>query len=118
MENPNFRDQENPGAQNPSHRDDFDPQEISLESLEGVGDEEYDHRNEPKKSRHDSGNIGLINDATTLDGGIAIDGGKLPGNHDDFDGELREGRRSVPGANKKEHPAHAMNKGETKHLGL
>ncbi len=45
-------------------------------------------------------------------------GGKLPGNHDDFDGELDEGPHPVPGADKKHHPAHAMSKGETKHLGL
>ncbi|MGV3615507.1 MAG: hypothetical protein ACO1SV_09260 [Fimbriimonas sp.] len=31
------------------------------------------------------------------DGGLAIDGGKLPGRHDDFDGELDQ-NRGVPGA--------------------
>ena len=32
------------------------------------------------------------------DGGLAIDGGKLPGKHDDFDGEIDQ-NRAVPGAN-------------------
>jgi hypothetical protein len=73
--------------------------------------------NQPAESGEDTQTIGLDNAATTDDGGIAVDGGKLPGNHDDFEGELREGPHAVPGANRKHHPAHAMNKGETKHLG-
>lgn len=32
-----------------------------------------------------------------VDGGLAIDGGKLPGRHDDFEGELDQGH-PVPGA--------------------
>lgn len=32
-----------------------------------------------------------------IDGGLAIDGGKLPGRHDDFEGELDQGH-PVPGA--------------------
>ena len=51
------------------------------------------------------------------DGDVAIAGGKLPGNHDDFEGEFDERPRPVPGADKHHHPAHAMSKGETKHLG-
>lgn len=66
----------------------------------------------------DSGPAGEDGAATTEDGGPAVEGGKLPGNHDDFDGELDEGIHPVPGADKKHHPAHAMNKGETKHLGV
>ena len=31
------------------------------------------------------------------DGGLAIDGGKLPGRHDDFEGEIDQSR-PVPGA--------------------
>jgi hypothetical protein len=69
-------------------------------------------------SGEDTENIGLENEATTGDGGIAIDGGKLPGNKDDFEHELDEGPHAVPGANKQHHPAHAMNKGETKHTGM
>jgi hypothetical protein len=44
--------------------------------------------------------------------------GKLPGNHDDFEGELDDTIHPVPGADKRHHPAHAMSKGETKHLGI
>jgi hypothetical protein len=44
--------------------------------------------------------------------------GKLPGNHDNFEGELDDAIHPVPGANKHHHPAHAMSKGETKHLGI
>ena len=44
--------------------------------------------------------------------------GKLPGNHDDFEGELDDTIHPVPGADKHHHPAHAMSKGETKHLGF
>lgn len=34
----------------------------------------------------------------TQDGAVAIDGGKLPGNHDDFAGEVDANPRPVPGA--------------------
>ncbi|AIE86319.1 hypothetical protein [Fimbriimonas ginsengisoli] len=34
----------------------------------------------------------------TRDGELAIDGGKLPGRHDDFQGELDKGNHPVPGA--------------------
>jgi hypothetical protein len=47
----------------------------------------------------DAGGIGLVNDATTEDGGVAVAGGKLAGHVDDFDGELEDRRlRNVPGA--------------------
>lgn len=72
----------------------------------------------PDNTGADTGDAGLNNIATTEDGGLAIAGGKLPGNHDDFEGELEEGPHAVPGANRQHHPAHAMNKGETKHLGI
>jgi hypothetical protein len=36
----------------------------------------------------DQGTIGTINEAVTSGGGIAIDGGKLAGNRDDFEGDL------------------------------
>lgn len=68
-------------------------------------------------SGSDTENIGTVNEVTTDDAGIAADGGKLSGNKDDFEQELQEGPHAVPGAEKKHHPAHAMNKGETKHLG-
>ncbi len=43
--------------------------------------------------------IGLLNSATTDDGGIAVAGGKLAGHKDDFEGELNDRRlRNVPGA--------------------
>jgi hypothetical protein len=57
-------------------------------------------------------------EATLQDPELEIAGGKLPGNHDDFEGELDERVHPVPGADKQHHPAHAMNKGETKHLGI
>ncbi len=36
--------------------------------------------------------------ATTSDGGLAIDGGKLSGNQDDFEHELEHGVKTTPGA--------------------
>jgi hypothetical protein len=39
----------------------------------------------------------------TEDGAIAIDGGKLPGNKDDFDGEIDRHNRKVPGATGERH---------------
>jgi hypothetical protein len=49
------------------------------------------------------GGVGVRDDeqnpVLTADGDIAIDGGKLPGNKDDFDGELNERIHPVPGAN-------------------
>ena len=94
-----------------------------LDTLEGVAEVDktaWKTRGGKKgqDTRRDTGAIGINNEATTVDGGIAIDGGKLPGNHDDFERELGEGRRAVPGADKKHRPAHAMSKGETKHLGI
>ncbi|HEY0867152.1 MAG TPA: hypothetical protein VGE01_07235 [Fimbriimonas sp.] len=38
------------------------------------------------------------NRVLTEDGALAIDGGKLPGNNDDFDGEVDEHARRVAGA--------------------
>jgi hypothetical protein len=70
----------------------------------------------PDSNGPDMGTTGMESEAT-IQGEVAFDGGKLPGNHDDFKGELHE-RPPVPGADKQHHPAHAMNKGETKHRGV
>jgi hypothetical protein len=40
----------------------------------------------------------------TDDGALAIDGGKLPGNKDDFDGEVDSHARIVAGAFGESHP--------------
>lgn len=40
----------------------------------------------------------------TEDGALAIDGGKLPGNKDDFDGEVDTHAKPVPGAFGETHP--------------
>jgi hypothetical protein len=55
----------------------------------------------------ESGGIGLVHEATTEDGGVAVLGGKLAGHVDDFDGELENRRfKNVPGAdpNNEVHP--------------
>lgn len=63
----------------------------------------------------DQGTVSELNEFTTESGGIAIDGGKLAGNHDDFEGDL-EGTRghTVPGAdpNNRVTPAHDMKTGD------
>ena len=46
----------------------------------------------------DQGEVGTLNEATTSDGGIAVDGGKLEGNKDDFEGEIGTRTGKVPGA--------------------
>ncbi len=68
----------------------------------------------------ESGEDALLDnaEANLQDVELEIAGGKLPGNHDDFERELEERVHPVPGADKQHHPAHAMNKGETKHLGI
>lgn len=69
----------------------------------------------------DSGAIGMDNAATTADGGVAVDGGKLPGNVDDFEGELEARRLRVePGADPENavSPGQHMVKGNTKGLGI
>ena len=101
-----------------------DPQTQSPEDVQGVGELDSGTRatadggQQGQITESDTGVVGTENLAVTDDGGIAVDGGKLPGNNDDFEDELREGPHHVPGADKKHHPAHAMSKGETKHLGI
>ncbi|MEZ0325461.1 MAG: hypothetical protein ACAH95_06115 [Fimbriimonas sp.] len=47
----------------------------------------------------DAGGVGMLNSATTEDGGVAVAGGKLAGHVDDFNGELEDRRlKNVPGA--------------------
>lgn len=46
----------------------------------------------------DQGEVGTLNEATTPDGGIAVEGGKLGGNKDDFEGEIGTKTGKVPGA--------------------
>ena len=82
-----------------------DPLEQDNRSYEGAGDAD---RSAPATAdggpagagvTTEEGGIDQINEATTADGGIAVDGGKLAGNKDDFDDELNERRnRNTPGA--------------------
>jgi hypothetical protein len=102
---------------------DQDIQQQTPQNVEGVG--EMDKTAgltrggmKGQDTERDTGVVGVESEATTADGGVAIDAGKLAGNVDDFEDEMQEGPRPVPGAEKKHHPAHAMTKGETKHLGL
>jgi hypothetical protein len=102
---------------------DQDLQNQTPQSVEGVGEVDESARLthggwKGQDTTTDSGTVGTNNEATTDDGGVAIDGGKLAGNIDDFHRELQEGPRPVPGADKHHHPAHAMSKGETKHKGV
>lgn len=43
-----------------------------------------------------------LSEILTEDGALAIDGGKLPGNHDDFQGEIDQNPKPVPGAHGRE----------------
>jgi hypothetical protein len=88
-----------------------------------MSDQDRDHP-DPKnpvadideKTRTAEGSLG---GATTNDEDLSeVAAGKLAGNNDDFEGELEDSVRPVPGADKHHHPAHAMSKGETKHLGV
>jgi hypothetical protein len=102
---------------------DQDVQKQTPQNVEGVGEIDEGARLtsggwKADGTTGDSGTIGVDSEATTNDGGIAIDGGKLAGNIDDFEQELHEGPKPVPGADKHHHPAHAMSKGETKHKGV
>jgi hypothetical protein len=82
----------------------FDPRQQDNANLEG--ETAYDP-NPPRTGKggtagdgvtNNDGGIDLNSDATTDDSGIAIDGGKLAGNIDDFDGQLDGQVKNVPGA--------------------
>ena len=90
---------------------DRDRPSLRPDQIEGRG-----HPNEDQLSEHPD--VEAEDTLLTAEGDLAISGGKLPGNHDDFEGELNGESHPVPGADKKHHPAHAMSKGETKHLGI
>lgn len=49
---------------------------------------------------------------------VDVAGGKLSGNHDDFQRELEEKHKAVPGAEKHHHPAHTPSKGKANDLSL
>lgn len=63
----------------------------------------------------DQGVAGTLNEMTAPDGGIAIGGGKLAGNHDDFAGDLGHIKKPVPGANANNEiqPAHDLTTGDS-----
>ncbi|MEA2552039.1 MAG: hypothetical protein QOJ65_215, partial [Fimbriimonadaceae bacterium] len=63
----------------------------------------------------DQGTIGTINEAVTSGGGIAIDGGKLAGNRDDFEGDLGQRGPRPAGANPNNRvtPAHDLPTGDS-----
>jgi hypothetical protein len=62
----------------------------------------------------DQSSVDQPNEATTSEGGLALDGGKLSGNRDDFEGDLEE-MHSAEGAdpNNAVTPAHDMVTGDT-----
>jgi hypothetical protein len=95
---------------------------IPLDDIEDGGADDMDATAFPKHGglRPDTGvdqsTIASINDATTALGGIAISGGKLAGNKDDFEGDLVYRERKTPGANPDNGvtPAHDMDSGDTR----
>jgi hypothetical protein len=83
---------------------DQDPQEQTNAELEGA--DAYDP-NPPRTGKGGmagdgitagDGGIDLMSESTTDDGGLAIDGGKLAGNKDNFDQQLERETKNVPGA--------------------
>jgi hypothetical protein len=88
-------------------------QQDSLNSRPGADDADFDTLTKTDQGvrqhvvHSEDQIIGQDTDGITSEGGIAIDGGKLAGNHDDFNGEVESRRlRNVPGAdpNNEVHP--------------
>lgn len=63
----------------------------------------------------DQSTVDMLNEATTSEGGLAIDGGKLSGHVDDFEGDLVKRGGATPGAdpNNAVTPAHDLMTGDT-----
>src|SRR2546423_3575873 len=90
--------------------------QIPLEDIEDGGADDVDNSVFPKHGglradkNTDQSTVDVINEATTPRGGIAVGGGKLAGNKDDFEGDLVYHERVKPGAdpNNGVTPAHDM----------
>src|SRR5438128_4933407 len=88
-EDPQFtrEERDNGGVAHTDHRSIREPDY-------GVADADTTTFEEHRGARPDKGidqsTVGQVNEATTVQGGISLDGGKLSGNRDDFDGDLEE----------------------------
>ena len=97
--------------------DHCDPRSIR-DPARGVGDADSSAFVKHGGSRPDKGidqsTVDQMNEATTSEGGLALDGGKLSGNRDDFEGDLEE-LHSTEGAdpNNAVTAAHDLPTGDT-----
>jgi hypothetical protein len=88
-EDPRFtrEERDNRGVEHGDPRSVRDPER-------GVGDADsfsfVRHRGNRPDKGIDQSTIDQMNEATTSGGGLALDGGKLSGNRDDFEGDLEE----------------------------